>query len=178
MTFSPSYVVHTGYFCPTGTGVLSSINYCSSPTTYCPLGSANVSLTAVGYYAVAKPGQLYFNESLCEPGRYCIGGVAQSCTAGRYGVDWGSTNASCTGVCRAGYYCPAGSTSPTQQPCGSVTAYCPEVCPRLDRLLRYGSRCHGTNVWLSSVWLCVLCDVGNGFSTARIGRLVHRARKQ
>ena len=120
-----------GNICPTGTGVLTTINYCSSPTTYCPLGSSTYSYTDAGYYAVATLGRLYKNECLCEAGRYCVAGVASACPAGRYGDDTGSTNASCVGVCSAGFYCPAGSTSPTQQPCGSESVYCPQV--RLSR---------------------------------------------
>lgn len=31
----------------------------------------------------------------------------------------------CSGQCFAGFYCPAGSTSPSQYECGGVTQYCP-----------------------------------------------------
>lgn len=34
-------------------------------------------------------------------------------------------DAGCTGPCRAGYYCPEGSTSATEKECGSPFLYCP-----------------------------------------------------
>jgi protocatechuate 3,4-dioxygenase beta subunit len=48
------------------------------------------------------------------------------CAPGRYGNASGYTNSYCTGTCHKGYYCPAGSTSPTQIECGDNTVYCPE----------------------------------------------------
>ena len=118
-----------GDFCPPGTGVLGPINFCASPTAYCPLGSAIPTPTDVGYYTVptTPTSGLYYNETLCELGWYCIAGVRQQCAAGRYGASTAMTTADCTGVCEAGYYCPSGSTSPEQGPCGSPAAYCPQV---------------------------------------------------
>ena len=46
------------------------------------------------------------------------------CPAGRYGSAQGSSNATCDGACDVGYYCPPGSTSPRQLPCGSPSVYC------------------------------------------------------
>ncbi len=48
------------------------------------------------------------------------------CPPGRYGARSGLRDAFCSGSCEAGYYCPEGSTSATQNPCGSVDVYCPE----------------------------------------------------
>ena len=31
----------------------------------------------------------------------------------------------CSGLCREGYFCPAGSTTDTQHPCGDSSLYCP-----------------------------------------------------
>ena len=48
----------------------------------------------------------------------------------------GLSTASCSGACAAGYYCPAGSTSPDARPCGSTAVYCvsgsssPRLVPR------------------------------------------------
>ena len=115
-----------GYYCPTGTGDLTQFQ-CASPTTYCPAGASLYSSTQSGYYAVAGANGLFVSQSLCEAGRYCVAGVAQSCTAGRYGASTGMTNSSCTGVCQQGYYCAAGSASPQAAPCGSASRFCPEV---------------------------------------------------
>ena len=49
---------------------------------------------------------------------------ASCCDAPRYGNVQGLTSPECSGVCRAGYYCPAGSTSDTAFPCGAGN-YCP-----------------------------------------------------
>ena len=45
-------------------------------------------------------------------------------SAGRYGSVPGLAVATCSGPCQAGYYCPAGSFSPTSVTCPSG-AYCP-----------------------------------------------------
>ena len=39
------------------------------------------------------------------------------CAAGRFGATPGQPQAQCTGVCSAGYYCPAGSTNATSAAC-------------------------------------------------------------
>ena len=119
--------LNSGYFCPRGTGTLSTALQCRSPTQYCPEGSSTPLNTSAGYYAVAALGGLYVNETECPPGAYCSGGVMQLCTAGLYGNSSGMTSANCSGVCEAGYYCPPGSTSPEAQSCGSVLVYCPAV---------------------------------------------------
>ena len=41
----------------------------------------------------------------------------------------GTLSATCEGKCNAGYYCPAGSTTPYAVPCGGVDMYCPEGSP-------------------------------------------------
>ncbi|CAM9516582.1 unnamed protein product [Chrysoparadoxa australica] len=63
----------------------------------------------------------------CEPGYYCIDGIRRQCPAGSYGSRVREVDASCQGICQAGYYCPPSSTSPTQEPCGTgPELYCPE----------------------------------------------------
>jgi hypothetical protein len=47
------------------------------------------------------------------------------CPAGRYGDTPGLIGAQCSGTCREGFYCPVGSTSPTQHPCGHAGVFCP-----------------------------------------------------
>ena len=107
--------------------MLTAALLCNSPLTYCPSGSSTPALTASGYYAIASRSGLFYNQSLCGVGMYCVGGVAFVCPAGRYGNDSGMTLAVCTGVCTAGFYCLPGSTTPTAQNCGSEAVYCPEV---------------------------------------------------
>jgi hypothetical protein len=48
------------------------------------------------------------------------------CPAGRYGDHEGLTSSSCSGLCKAGYYCPLGSISSMQHDCGGSGFYCPE----------------------------------------------------
>jgi protocatechuate 3,4-dioxygenase beta subunit len=48
------------------------------------------------------------------------------CAAGRYGARTNMYSNYCSGKCQAGYYCPAGSTSPTQRECGGIDVFCPE----------------------------------------------------
>ena len=122
-----------GYFCPNGTAVLSAALMCTSPTAYCPLGSATPQATASGFYAVvvasAAAIALYFNQSVCPQGSYCVAGVATLCPSGRFGNVFGSTDPLCSGGCTAGYYCPPGSTTATQLPCGGAAVYCPQAAP-------------------------------------------------
>ncbi|RYG51836.1 hypothetical protein EON66_10330 [archaeon] len=61
----------------------------------------------------------------CEPGYYCTGATARvQCPARYYGATYGLTTSTCSGKCMAGYYCPIGSTSNRQVPCGAVNRYC------------------------------------------------------
>jgi hypothetical protein len=76
---------------------------------------------------VPTPEGVYFNATVCEPGRYCIGGVATPCPAGRYGDQPGGRLATCVGNCSQGYFCSGGSVRSDQQPCGSAGVFCPAV---------------------------------------------------
>ena len=64
-------------------------------------------------------------QTICPAGSYCVNGVKTECPAGSYGSSEGLTSNLCSGLCEAGYYCPAGSTSSTANDCGSVDKYCP-----------------------------------------------------
>ena len=86
-------------------------------------------------YTLLPPDSMYEPEShltktkehKCEKGSFCIDGVRHLCPAGRYGSKDGETDPECTGPCKAGYYCPVGSSSPTQFECGDkANVYCPE----------------------------------------------------
>ncbi|KAJ1447348.1 hypothetical protein M885DRAFT_543143 [Pelagophyceae sp. CCMP2097] len=56
---------------------------------------------------------------LCDPGTYCQGNGDASalCPAGRFGAQRGLSTAACSGACRTGNYCPAGSTSADAEQC-------------------------------------------------------------
>ena len=59
---------------------------------------------------------------------YCSGdGSLLTCPAGVYGASAGLTTAACSGLCQAGYYCPAGSASATAFECGGSTRYVLDV---------------------------------------------------
>jgi hypothetical protein len=75
--------------------------------------------------------------SKCSPGRYAKYSnqdLCLPCPAGRYNLEGGSckngecdgfTDDQCSGICEAGYFCPSGSSSPREQPCGGPEYYCP-----------------------------------------------------
>ena len=74
------------------------------------------------------------NPPVCPAGKYLdleynnyeqLTYSCKLCPAGRYGNHSGLVTSFCSGLCQAGYYCPEGSTSPSQIPCGSVHQYCP-----------------------------------------------------
>ena len=112
-----------GTYCPSQGG--SSPTQC--PIAFiCPLPG----LTAGGS---CPPGKLCDIQGLgstarasCPPGTYSVGGAGMTCTPcpdGTYGTG-ASTNPSCSGLCAAGYYCTASSTTPTTTLC-PIGYYCP-----------------------------------------------------
>jgi hypothetical protein len=116
-----------GHYCPAGTGELTDATKCSSPTGFCPQGSSAINATSAGFYALATLSGLFFNQSVCEAGRFCLGGVAYSCPLGRFGAVPALVSDNCTGVCDAGYYCGPASVSARQEPCGGAGVFCPQV---------------------------------------------------
>ena len=62
----------------------------------------------------------------CEPGFYCtLEHKRVPCPAGTFGATEGLNTEECSGLCAAGFFCPEGSTSSTQQLCGGSDFYCP-----------------------------------------------------
>jgi hypothetical protein len=101
-----------------------------SPGTYATEGQSSCSTCLEGYYCITG--------STTAKGEVAQAGGALSppaaCNAGQYGVA-GATSAECTGPCSAGYYCPAGSSSPTAVECATAIGggapllnevYCPD----------------------------------------------------
>jgi hypothetical protein len=115
--------------------------------TYCIPGTVAAMPCAAGYYggntgfvspscssscsvySYCPPGSVFSNQVLqpaaCPLGYYCSfaagASVALPCPAGRYGGSTGLTSPSCSGPCTQGWFCAAGSTSPTQY----TSASCP-----------------------------------------------------
>ena len=96
---------------------------------------------SAGYYCPA--GSTSSTQAPCAAGRYGSSTANNAltcdgpCTAGRYGSSTGNNASTCNGPCSAGYYCPAGSTSSTQNACpagkfgatsGLQTATCSGDC--------------------------------------------------
>jgi hypothetical protein len=62
----------------------------------------------------------------CEVGFYCSNGIRSPCPGGTYGNSLGLQNATCSGLCPEGYYCPPLTSFPYQNPCGDSNLYCPK----------------------------------------------------
>lgn len=116
------------YSCISGRNIVAG----KTATKHCPEGSERPIPTAEGYYAVsshAEVGGGYGNQLVCPTGSYCIEGMRHLCPAGRYGVHIRGFNASCSGACTAGYYCPEGSIIDKQVRCPDAASYCPTESP-------------------------------------------------
>jgi hypothetical protein len=126
------YLCWAGYTCPSPGAVSYDIGPCPNGTYSLP-GDANCTLcpggrygsqVALGYVTCNGPcsaGYMCPNGSTsstaqpCSAGQWSAGGAAvcELCNPGRYGDAVSLKNTSdCTGPCRAGYACPAGSTVP------------------------------------------------------------------
>lgn len=104
-----------GYHCPEGSTQPNQI-MCGSSKYYCPKASPSPILVDEGYFT-----QNGISQAICQPGSYCIDGIAYLCPPGRFGSSIGLANSSCDGPSDPGYYTPAGSTSSTQIPCPAGT---------------------------------------------------------
>jgi hypothetical protein len=123
-----------GYYCPTGS-TSSTQHVCGDSQVFCPIASAWPQAVYPGYYSVSHDEDSLTSANTrsaarhCEPGFYCIYGLRHLCLAGFYGDRFGQMTPQCSGACDAGYYCPEGSTSPTQFMCGDASRYCPVNSP-------------------------------------------------
>lgn len=117
-----------GFYCPAASENPYKHSCGKSPKKYCPEGSERALVTGKGHYAVishAFNDGGFSKEIMCPRGSYCIDGVRHDCPGGHYGSTMQQTNASCTGLCVAGYYCPPGSWGSKQNQCYSPAVYCP-----------------------------------------------------
>jgi hypothetical protein len=149
-TFGASYGLSTsgcdgpceaGYYCPPAS-IRATQHRCGGPHVFCPQGSAVPNPVRSGYYTFSHyttdsrcdsgscnimpvPTNIHTDEHQCELGHYCVNGTRYNCPAGTFGGVWGLVNASCSGPCEEGYYCPAQSHLATQQECGGTAVFCP-----------------------------------------------------
>lgn len=150
-----------GFYCPvTAPDKNLTVPCGNSAIQYCPESSSQPLPTAQGFFAAgfvypqvtpSSPGSNtlqvggFTAQVKCPRGSYCIDGIKTLCPAGRYGGSTGNTNASCSGLCTAGFFCPEGSTVSTQNPCGvDATVFCPAGSAAPTRVLRsYYTNGHG-----------------------------------
>lgn len=105
-----------GYYCPAGS-TSDEQNECGGNDKYCPGGSGSATSVPSGWRSLGggTDGDTRTSVAQCSLGTYCVDGVARNCPAGRYAAKQGQS--SCD-TCSAGYFCPEGSSSATQEPCG------------------------------------------------------------
>lgn len=133
-TSSCTGVCPEGFYCPEGTKLEYQYPCANDSSIYCPAGTDAPVSVGLGYYTVQSEesrsvGGGYTSQTICPRGSYCLGGVRSLCPAGRYGGNIQSINSSCSGICRGGYYCPAGSALSTQFQCDATDVYCPPGSP-------------------------------------------------
>jgi hypothetical protein len=116
----------SGYFCPWGS---SKPLECGGTHLYCPQRSGAPTPVDIGHYsAEGEPDMKKTRQLLCEPGHYCVNGTRFKCPAGRFGARFGLLSSHCSGECSPGFFCPSGSSLPTQIQCGlrkGSSVFCP-----------------------------------------------------
>ena len=102
-------------------GTCSGNYIASSDKTQCICGINAASCGAGTYYNAAS-----CTCTICPTGHYCPGQTDKpiECPCGTYGATQGLKGPECSGLCKEGYYCLAGSTTPTQIAC-SAGYICP-----------------------------------------------------
>lgn len=114
-----------GYACPAGSTSPVQVP-CDTLGSFCRTGTGEAAAVAAGYYGVLDAtGSVYVDELPCAPGSFCSSALRSPCPAGRYGDAPLLNSSVCSGTCNAGYWCDAGSISPTQERCGGAHVYCP-----------------------------------------------------
>lgn len=116
---------------------------CTTDTTapehyYCPSGSVESRVARAGTFTVPKtplswrPAEWLLHHKQqrtgalkCEPGSWCVRGVAHACAPGRFGAEHGLATSSCTGKCPTGFFCSEASENPLSQDCRGADQYCP-----------------------------------------------------
>ncbi|KDO25587.1 hypothetical protein SPRG_08886 [Saprolegnia parasitica CBS 223.65] len=118
-----------GHYCPVASAH-DAMKPCGAPYLYCPSGSPYPVAVTAGYYSLDSISGLFSDltrrdaQAPCEPGAFCKYGLQYPCPGGRYGSAAQETSSLCTGLCQRGFYCPPGSTRPTQVACGNASVIC------------------------------------------------------
>ena len=101
---------------------------CGNDTVFCPTGSHWPQPVFRGHYTLGGlvDGTTRSFEERCPPGSWCREGKRGPCAAGHFGDAWGLEDPKCSGLCRAGFHCPIGSSKAEEWPCGDPSQYCPE----------------------------------------------------
>ena len=105
----------TGYVGNGANGAVNNKNYVSYYS-----GSTFVQFASDLSSNIHSDTTLNASWTACGAGKYLSGNTCQLCPAGTYSS--GTANTTCSN-CTAGYYCGAGSTSPTQNTCTGRTKY-------------------------------------------------------
>ncbi|KAG7377735.1 hypothetical protein PHYPSEUDO_011080 [Phytophthora pseudosyringae] len=116
-----------GYYCPEGSIVAHAVP-CATSAAFCSQGSALPIATNTGHCAISEDsaaGARWYDQRKAKPGEFAWRGTCYPCPAGSFGSEEMETRPTCSGPCAAGYYCPPGSTTPTQHECGSAAVFCP-----------------------------------------------------
>mmetsp|Transcript_3555 Transcript_3555/g.5536 ORF Transcript_3555/g.5536 Transcript_3555/m.5536 type:complete len:1103 (+) Transcript_3555:128-3436(+) len=139
-----------GYYCPSylepqpeapewtvwpRTPQLTAFPYkCGHVGWFCPAGSWYPQKVQGGYYSIGGDldNTTRKGEEKCLPGNYCLDGIIQPCPKGRYGNEYGLSDAACSGYCPPGFYCPQGTSDPI--PCPAFTyssggSWTCNICP-------------------------------------------------
>lgn len=102
---------------------------------YCPAASGAPAPVDVGFFVpIDEPPNAATRQVPCPAGSFCPGdGWSYPCPAGVFGGAPRLATRGCSGPCEAGYYCPVGSTSARERPCGGTSLYCPPGSPLPSR---------------------------------------------
>lgn len=115
-----------GYYCSWGS---SNPTECGGSHLYCPRRSGAPTPVDIGHYSSEdEPEMKKTRQVLCSPGHYCVNGTRFKCPSGSFGGRFGLFSPHCSGECSPGFFCPTGSSLPTQVQCG-VTRGASVFCP-------------------------------------------------
>ena len=118
-----------GFYCPNGTA-RDDMKDCGGIEFYCPEGVASPIPADDGLYTtpLSSDPRRRINQTICEPGHYCVDGLKEKCSEGFFGGNESLSSPECDGRCEAGYWCLPGSKSPMSRPCShsDPSKYCPQ----------------------------------------------------
>ena len=113
-----------GYTCPAASISPTSVP-CGDPSVYCLPGAETPTVVTAGYYSTGGTATTRTGEAIANPGSYATKGVLYPCPAARFGSRSAEESPDCEGWCLDGFYCPPGSTLPSQIMCGTPDRFCP-----------------------------------------------------